>query len=397
MPAKKKTTRKPQERAITNWMGLPFRTTAARISVTPENALTCSAVKQAVYCISSSIASLPLILYQRQENDGRERATLHPLYSLLKSQPNTDTTKETFWQSFLVNLLLYGAGYAEIVRDGAGRVQGLYLIPSRLVQVQVSPNQSVAYKVNGTPINSEDLFTVLYMSVDGLTPLSPVHLGKEAIALAKRLEIFTGAWFGNYARPSIAIKHPGKLSEQAVTNIKNSFKTLYGNDNVGDVGVLQEGMELREFGSDNEKSQLRELKDWCVEEIGRAFGITQTKLFSLGRATWSNLQELNTDYIQSTLLPITKKIESEISSKLLTGAEQEEYFAEFLFDDLLKPKTLERYQVYQIATTTGILTIDEIRAMENRSPLPEEEIPEDETADDVDNPEEETQEAHRYQ
>jgi len=360
---------------------MPFRNTAARITVTPENALQCTAVKQAVYCVSSSIASLPLILYQRQADDSRERATAHPLYNLLKSQPNTDTTKETFWQSFLLNLLLYGAGFAEIVRDGAGRVQGLYLIPSRSVQVQVNPNQSVVYRVNGTPINSEDLFTVVYMSMDGLTPLSPVHLAKEAIALAKRLEIFTGAWFGNYARPSIAIKHPGKLSEQAVTNIKNSFKHLYGNDNVGDVGVLQEGMELAEFGSDNEKSQLREIKDWCVEEIGRAFGINQTKLFSLGRATWGNLVELNSDFIQTTLMPITKKIESEISSKLLIGAERDEYFAEFLFDDLLKPKTLERYQVYQIATSAGILTIDEVRAMENRSPLPEEEKPAEENQD----------------
>lgn len=57
-------------------------------SVTTARAESLSTVYACVSAISETIASLPLILYRRTADDGRERAPDHPLYRVLHDQPN---------------------------------------------------------------------------------------------------------------------------------------------------------------------------------------------------------------------------------------------------------------------------------------------------------------------
>src|SRR5690606_41822611 len=61
---------------------------ASGVSVTPSTAMRSTAVYACVRLLAESIASLPLHLYRRLPNGGKERATDHPLYRLLRSQPN---------------------------------------------------------------------------------------------------------------------------------------------------------------------------------------------------------------------------------------------------------------------------------------------------------------------
>ena len=52
-------------------------------AVSPARAQSISAVYACVAAISETIASLPLVLYRREGEDGRERAGDHPLYRVL--------------------------------------------------------------------------------------------------------------------------------------------------------------------------------------------------------------------------------------------------------------------------------------------------------------------------
>ncbi|MDE5192690.1 phage portal protein [Citrobacter freundii] len=47
-----------------------------------------SAVRACVTLLAESVAQLPCELYRRGANGGRERATDHPVYDLIHSQPN---------------------------------------------------------------------------------------------------------------------------------------------------------------------------------------------------------------------------------------------------------------------------------------------------------------------
>ena len=56
---------------------------AGQRAVSPRNAESVSAVYACVSAISETIASLPLILYRRTDDEGRDRARDHPLYKVL--------------------------------------------------------------------------------------------------------------------------------------------------------------------------------------------------------------------------------------------------------------------------------------------------------------------------
>ncbi|KAA1494999.1 phage portal protein, partial [Klebsiella pneumoniae] len=57
------------------------------IIITPETALGLSAVRACVTLLAESVAQLPCELYRRDKNGGRQRATDHPVYDLIHSQP----------------------------------------------------------------------------------------------------------------------------------------------------------------------------------------------------------------------------------------------------------------------------------------------------------------------
>jgi len=68
---------------------------------TPGTALRSTAVYAAVRIISESVASLPFILHRRLPDGGKERATSHPLYRILRFYPNDEQTAIEFWEDFL--------------------------------------------------------------------------------------------------------------------------------------------------------------------------------------------------------------------------------------------------------------------------------------------------------
>ena len=81
----------------------------AGVAVGPETALKLSTVYACVGLLSETIASLPLVVYRYLENEqGRERARNHPLYTVLHDQPNETQTAIDFVQMMQAHALLRG-------------------------------------------------------------------------------------------------------------------------------------------------------------------------------------------------------------------------------------------------------------------------------------------------
>ncbi|WP_407261518.1 phage portal protein [Klebsiella quasipneumoniae] len=57
--------------------------------------------------LAESVAQLPCELYRRDNNGGRQRATDHPVYDLIHSQPNR---KDTSFEYFEQQAGIAGAG-----------------------------------------------------------------------------------------------------------------------------------------------------------------------------------------------------------------------------------------------------------------------------------------------
>lgn len=92
-----------------------------------------TAVYSCVRILSEAVAGLPLHLYRYNKDGGKEKAIEHPLYFLLHDEPNPEMTSFVFRETLMTHLLLWGNGYAQIIRNGKGEVVALYpLMPDRM-------------------------------------------------------------------------------------------------------------------------------------------------------------------------------------------------------------------------------------------------------------------------
>ena len=112
-----------------------------------------TAVYACVRILAESIASLPLHLYE-YDGQGQKKAPEHPLYFLLHDSPNPEMTSFIFRETAIIHLLLFGNSFSQILRDGMGRVIGLYPLLPNHMSVDRDENGEIVYTY--TPINDSN-------------------------------------------------------------------------------------------------------------------------------------------------------------------------------------------------------------------------------------------------
>lgn len=352
---------------------LAANSTAAGLSVTPENALRCPVVLGCVRVLSDSVGQLPLILYRRGADGAKERATDHPLYPLLHDAPNGWTGASEFRTSMMVQTLLHGEAFAHVGRAG-GRIVELVQTPARAITVDVDDAGEPTFTAtlrDGTRrrVSPDALFRLKVPGPDPVRGLSLIEQARDSIGLAMALEGYAGRMFSRGARPSGVVKAPGKLNEQAITRLRASLQALHSGDQSGGTAVFEDGMTFEALQFSSVDMQYIELFRHQIAQIARVFRVPLHMIQELERTTHSNAEAMGQEFLSTVLLPWLKMWEQAISRDLLDESERGEYFAEFLVDDLVKADLASRMTAYTSAVANGILTSNECRAMENRPPL----------------------------
>lgn len=354
--------------------------TYAGKDVNEENAINFSAVYACVRIIAESIASLPLHIYQRLPNGGKQRAPEHPLYELLHDQPNPEMTSFTFREVMMGHLLLWGNAFAEIEWDlSTGKVRALWPIPPDRVQVYRDPQTlALQYRVTLPVTNEQKVlqeYQVLHIpgfGFNGVVGLSPIAVARQAIGLGLAAEEFGARFFGNGAQLNGVLEHPGQLSETAQENLRKSFEANYsGLSKSHRLMILEEGMKYTRIGIPPEDAQFLETRKFQVTEIARIFRVPPHMLADLERATFSNIEHQSIEFVVHTIRPWLVRWEQAIKWKLFLPSERKSFFAEFAVDGLLRGDIQSRYQAYAIGRQNGWLSADDIREMENMNPLPD--------------------------
>lgn len=345
------------------------------VRVTPETAMTLTAVYACVRVLTESVASLPLIVYRRREDGGKERAIDHPLYRLLHDLPNGWQTSMEWREMLTGHIALRGSAYCEIVTARNGDIDALIpLHPDRVKPLRLK-NGRLAFEVQTNTsaprvLTQNEVFRVIGLSGDGVTGLSPVSMASRALGLAISTENFGTSLFKNGARPGGVLRHPGKLNEEAAKRLKSSWDSSYGGMNSGKTAVLEEGMEWTQISMSNEDAQYLQSRKFQVSEIARIFRIPPHMIGDLDRATFSNIEQQSIDFVVNTLRPWLVRWEQCINRDLLTETDRQNgIFAEFLVDGLLRGDMAARYQSYAQGRQNGWLSANDIRRIENMNPV----------------------------
>jgi HK97 family phage portal protein len=201
--------------------------TATGLRVSPDSAMRVAAVYACVRVISETVASLPLHIYQRLPNGGKQRALNHPLYRVLHDHPNDWQTSYEFIEMMQGHLELRGNAFARIVSGPNGSIEQLIPLHPDRVSVYRMPDGKLQYQVRYLysgkvdTYTMEEIFHLRGLSSDGLVGMSTVGVGCETIGCGMAAQEFAGRFFENDATPGGVMVHPKTLTDGAHQRIKN--------------------------------------------------------------------------------------------------------------------------------------------------------------------------------
>ncbi|WP_175663065.1 phage portal protein [Burkholderia ambifaria] len=342
--------------------------------VTPASALSLTVLQNCVTLLSESIAQLPIELYERSGDD-RKPAIDHPLYSILKYAPNPWQTPFEYQEQSQVAVGLRGNSYSFIDRDQDGVIQGLYPLDNEGVTVMKGSDLMPVYRVHGSdPMPRRLVHHVRWMSINGYTGLSPVLLHANAIGHAQAIQQYAGKSFMNGTTLSGVIERPKEspaLKDQAsVDRITDGWNAKFGGSgNAKKVALLQEGMTFRPLSMTNVDAALIDALRLSALDIARIYKIPAHMVNELERATFSNIEHQEIQFVIYTLLPWVKRHEQAKTRDLLLPSERKQYFIEYNLAGLLRGDQSSRYAAYAVGRQWGWLSINDIRRLENMPPV----------------------------
>lgn len=355
--------------------------TKSGVTVNAESALAASTVFACIDILSGTLASLPLMLYKRRSDGGKEPAYNHPLYELLHTQPNRYQTSFEFRRMMQANVLSRGFSCAYLEFNGLDEIVAMYPLASSQIKVekdkqgniwyiyQVPSNDLANNKTQEIQIPSEWIWRVNDFWTDGLIPKSRIAIARESIGLAIGAEQFGAQYFGNASIPDSVLEHPGKLSENGRTNLRKSLDEFRGAKRRMTM-VLEEGLQWKPITLTNSDSQYLETRTFQVKEIARWFNVPLVMLGEADKsATFASAEQFFLSFATHTMLPWCVNWEQSISKDLLDPKERKKYFAEHKMEGLMRGDLGSRYNAYKIGREWGWLSANDIRKLENLNPL----------------------------
>ena len=346
------------------------------VYVTEETSLKFMAVYAAVRIISETIASLPLRVYRRLSNGGKEKAPNHQLYRILHDSPNPEMTAFTYRETVMAHLLGWGNSYSEMVKNGYGEILELWpLLPSRMRVERAGGVLIYHYTLpNGTEIiiPRDYILHIPALGYDGRIGYSPIRMAQEAIGMGLALEEFGARFFTNATNIGGVAEHPGQLGKQAHENLEKSLQEKYeGLGKSHRLLILEEGMKYQKVTIPPNEAQFIESRRFQLEEVARIYRVPKHLLQDLTHATFSNIEHQSIDFVVHCIRPWLVRLEQGYNLKLFKESDRESYFAEHCVDGLLRGDIKSRYEAYHTARMDGWLNADEIRELENLNPMEE--------------------------
>lgn len=356
----------PRDPVVAEWFGMGARSSSG-MSVTGDTAMKVTAVFRCVSLRAQTLASLPLTVERNLPDGGHETDRRHPLFDKLAYQPNRWQTSFEWREMMEGHFCLRGACYSEIISSGGSGVEELIPRHPDRVRPFRAPDGKIAFEyteADGSTrvILQDEMFFLHLMSGDGIKPISPISLHREAIGLAMATEQYGARLFGNGARPGGLLKMKGHLKdEEARKRLRESWNDTHGGvGNSHKVAVLEDGMEWQQVGMTSEDAQFLETRSFQVIDICRIFGVPPHKVAELTRSTNNNIEHQGIEWVTDTMRPQVVRWEQAMSRDLFYSTRRT-HSAMFDLDDLMRGDSEARGKWIASCAQNGIMNRNELR------------------------------------
>lgn len=324
---------------------------------------------------ATTLASLPMFVYQRSDSGHKDTARASRLWGVLHDSPNARMTPFDFWRTMVLNYDLRGNAYARIERADPGNplseVVALWPMPADQVQTEVLTDGSMVYAYRiGQDVMVLAEQNVLHLrnlgnGTTGLDKLSFMRAGLNEAAA--QVQSASTVW-GSSGKPTGVLMIDSVLKEGQRTTILERFAGM-SSGNAARLYVLEAGAKYQQISISPEQQQLLESRQFSVEQICRWYDVPPVLVHHANVTTWgSGIEQLVDGFHKFTINPLAVSIEQALRKRVFTPAQRANMAAEFNMDALLRGSLKDRMALYATAVQNGLKTRNECRQLENDPP-----------------------------
>ena len=337
--------------------------------------------------LAASISQLPLKVYVRQAEDIRTRDRDSKAAKLL-FKPNDDQTQAEFMKALSIEYLLYGEAIVWLLPDTSDSGYQLRIIPSDwIIERKCITNYSTAiYKVRTQTGGTIDIDAKNIIDFREYAPGMPANHQSPISALKQTLyeqieaDKFRTSLWKSSGRMNAYISRPANVTpwtKETRDAWTDSFRKGWssGGSKSGSMPILEDGMEIKTYNFNSKEAQFAEGKQLSREDVAAAYHVNPSLIWHTTTQTYASSKDNARALYAECLGPLLQLFQQRINTFLLPklGVDYTNYYVEFDLEEKLKGSFEERASIIQSAVGGPWMTRDEARAMNNMSPLPNDE------------------------
>jgi HK97 family phage portal protein len=326
-----------------------------RFGINRSLAMQVPSVARARNLICGTIGSLPLELRLRADNSYVDSPRV-----LHQPDPRIPGSVTYYWLA--EDLMFYGTAYGYIMetyQEFPNRIKAWTRIdPTRVTPLlNANSTEIVGYNLDGKEVPKQGVGSLIRF--DGLDE-GILARGGRTIQTALELER-AALNFAQEPVPSMALKSNGvNLPAERITKLLEGWRAARQNRTTA---FLNADIELQQFGHSPKDLQMTEARQYLAAEIARLCNIPAWYVNAqTGNMTYSNVTAERRGLIDFSIKPYLVAIADRLGMPDFVPQTQ---MVQFDLDDYLKGNPTERAQVYQTLNAIGVLSVEEIREMEN--------------------------------
>ena len=316
-----------------------------------------------VNLISSTIAKMSINLFE-EDAEGSKSKVSNDITYLLKIRANENTSAIDFIQGLISSMLVYGNGYA-LIETRRGVPVALRLLDSSKTSLKkVGKKYYVQTIIDNEQrtLSYNEVIHIKDLSTDGIEGISRIDTLKNKLNNNTLADEKIGKMYEKEGQSSIkgVLNLATELSNEAKKRLKTGFNNVLNSDESG-IAVLDSGMTFTQMNRNTgimDTDFINSLK-LNKEVIAMTFNVPMPLLGSTDNTSYSNMSEMNRNFIQS-LLPLIAKIEQEFNYKLLSKEQSQKMFFKFNFSTALRGSDSERADFYKKMVEIGAYSINDI-------------------------------------
>lgn len=326
-----------------------------------KEVLTLPAVTACLQFITGAVSGMPVRLYRRMENGGKEE--IEDYRTQLLNQETGDTLDAVqFKRALVTDYLLSGAGYA-FVNWQRNKIKSVHYVAFDNVSALTNADpvfKEVNYWINGQRYDDYQVLRILRDSDDGMEGHGILKENQALFSTMFKALRYEHSTIGSGAKRGF-LKSSKHLDAGILRSLRMAWAKLFSGDN--SVVVLNDGLDFQEIGTTATENQLVDNKTMNNNSVYAIFGIP-TGLFSDNPTSETYLQAIRT-----AVLPVARAIENALNKFMLLESEKGSLFFTLDSSAITEADTMTRYQCYEIGLKNSWLTVDDIRKRENMLPV----------------------------